>query len=452
MKFKAKQNLKIYTACVFIFVCVASLNAMDWPTYMNSNSRSGVTSEALELDDLNSGWVYTSPAPPQVAWDQGAPWDSYAGVTQVPMRNFDFVLSVTVVGDSVYFGSSVTDSVHCLEVLNGSQKWFYTTNGPVRYPPTYYEGRLYFGSDDGYVYCIDADNGTFIWKYSPSGATRLIGNNNSLIPMWPIRTGAAVADGKVYFAASLVNWQSSYLCAVDALTGSDSGGGLYKVSGGVTPLSAILLSDTKIYLQQGRMYPYAFDRSSGSSLGPIGTDGDGGCYALITEDNYFVHGLGQDHQSGYELRGDKIAVHPDGRALVVANDTTYLLTGTSLSAINRSNSSTIWSVPCDCPYALIYAGGTLFAGGTNKVAAYNSTDGQQLWTQPVNGRVRSLAAADGRLYASTDTGSIHMFGSAYLPADFDKSGTVDLPDLLRFLSDYFKCTNPNDPACENLLD
>ena len=53
------------------------------------------------------------------------------------------------------------------------------------------------------VYRVNARDGSFIWKYSPSGDTRLVGNNGSLIPMWPVRTGTAVLDGKVYFAANV---------------------------------------------------------------------------------------------------------------------------------------------------------------------------------------------------------------------------------------------------------
>lgn len=432
----------------FVVVCIfSSAVAEDWPTYMHDNARSGVTAETLILDELDEGWVYVSPAPPQVAWDGGAPWDAYRSgngtnaFELTPQRDFDFVFFVTVVGQSLYFGSSVTDSVHCLDAHTGRQKWFFTTNGPVRYPPGYDDDKLYFGSDDGYVYCISARDGSLIWKYSPSGDTRLIGNNNSLIPMWPVRTGTAVLDGKVYFAASLVNWQRSYLCSVDAKTGSDSGAGLYSVSGGVTPMGAILASQTNLYLLQGRLPPYSFNRSSGSVLGTIGERGQSGCYALLTPDSRFVRGNAKFHEAGYELAEhntdskDHIATHPNGRRLVVSGNTAYLLTKTSLSAIRRSNASIRWSVPCDCPYVLILSGDVLFAGGTNKVIAYSITNGNELWHRAVNGRARGLAAADGRLFVSTDTGSILMFGPDNLQADLNKNDAVSLLDLAMFAND-----------------
>jgi outer membrane protein assembly factor BamB len=357
-----------------------------------------------------------------VAWDGGAPWDSYrsSGTTicdLTPQRDFDFVFAVTVVGDMLYFGSSVTDSVHCLDARTGQRKWFYTTEGPVRYPPSFYNDKLYFGSDDGHAYCIDAKDSSFIWKYSPSEDNRLIGNNGSLIPMWPVRTGTAVLDGKVYFAASLVNWQSSYLCSLDAQTGSDSGSGLYRVSGGVTPMGAIMASATKLYLLQGRLSPYAFNRSNGSVSGTFGERGQSGCYALLTSDSRFVRGNAKFHAAGFELAEhdtatkDRIATHPNARRLVVSEGSAYILTWTSLKAVRRSNGSNRWSVPCDYPHALILAGDVLFAGGTNKVAAFRTTDGHQIWSHVVDGRARALAAAGGCLFVSTDTGNIHVFSA-----------------------------------------
>ena len=396
--------------------------AEDWPTYMHDNARSGVTAESLALDELDAGWLYVSPAPPRVAWDGGAPWDSFRSNSMenafelTPQRDFDFVFAVTVVGEMLYFGSSVTDSVHCLDATTGRQEWFFTTNGPVRYPPSYDNGKLYFGSDDGHVYCIDAADGSLIWKHSPSEDARLIGNNDSLIPMWPVRTGTAVLDGKVYFAASLVNWQRSYLCSLDAQTGSDSGPGLYTVSGGVTPMGAIMASSTKLYLLQGRLSPYVFNRPDGSVAGTFGERGQSGCYALLTPDSRFVRGNAKVHGAGYELAEhdtnskDRIATHPNARRLVISGDTAYVLTETSLSAVNRTNGAAKWSAPCNYPHALILTGDVLFAGGANKVVAYGIADGDILWSRDVRGRARALATAGGRLFVSTDTGNIHMFG------------------------------------------
>ncbi len=437
-----------------VLIAAKSLSAVDWPTYMHDNARSGVTAESLILAELNPGWIITSPARPQVAWDGGQPWDAFAQLQNVPMRNFDFAFYVTVVGDLLYYGSSVTDSVHCINVNTGKQNWFFHTEGPVRYPPAYYDGKLYFGSDDGYAYCIDAKNGSFNWKYSPSGGeARQIGNNGSIIPMWPVRTGTAIRDGKVYFAASLVSWKGSYLCAIDAQSGSDVGSGLYKVSGGPAPMGAILASPDRIYLMQGRQWPRSFNRATGGGGANIGTaNRNGGCYSLLTSDTNFAYGHGG--ATGYKITesGDKVATYPDGRCMIVSGEVAYIINGNTLKAINRNSGITIWSVPCDCQYSLILTDNVLFAGGTNNVVAYSITNGSELWTGTVNGHVYGLAAAGGRLFASTDTGNIHMFGKHYFPADFDEDSFVNIVDFLFFCNEFLRSTNPTNPVGEDLRD
>ncbi len=434
------------------------VSGADWPTYMHDNARSGVTEETLDLKKLERCWVYESAVPPQVAWDEGAPWDAFAKVSQVPMRDFDFAFYVTAVGDSVFFGSSVNDSVHCLDAATGEVKWYFTTDGPVRFPPSYYGGRLYFGSDDGYMYCISSADGSLIWRYCPSEKdSTLAGNNGSLISMWPIRTATAVMDRKVYFAASLVNWENSYLCSLDAKTGSDRGEGLFKNPGGITPMGPLLASASKIYVPQGRLFPMVFDRKSGKNLGTLGTRGDGGCYALITPDSTFVYGSGRDHKPGDELRefggenNDRIASHPDARRMVVKGRTSYILTNTNVSAVDRKGGGLLWNKKTECTSVIIRAGNVLFTGGFRAVRAINCADGRELWSAKVHGRARGLAAANGRLYVSTDTGKIYMFGSGFDPLDLNEDRVVNNADMMEILFDMGKSTLPGRAESEKLL-
>ncbi len=71
----------------------------------------------------------------------------------------------------------------------------------------------------------------------------------------------------------------------------------------------------------------------------------------------------------------------------------------------------VWRAACDCRFALILAGDTLFAGGEGKLRAYRARDGQQVWTADVNGSVYGLAVANGRLFASTDRGKVYCFSN-----------------------------------------
>jgi len=459
--------------CLMLFVA-AILTTVgfceDWPTYMHDNARSGFTSEVVVLEELKPGWVHTSPAPPQRAWGNGMPWDAWSYNGSVPMRDFDSAFFVTVAGQDIFFGSSVTNSVHCLDAGSGRGKWFFRTDGAVRFPPSFNDGKLYFGSDDGHVYCVTASNGSLVWKYSPVAEKRVIMNNGNLITMSPVRTGTAVLDGKVYFAASLVPWKSSYLCSVDASTGSGTGTGLYTVSGGVAPAGAILASQTNIYLTQGRFYPQIFNRATGAPAGTL--NGATGVFALLTSDGAgtgIVYGQGKDSAHGYKLatHSDKLAAFPGGKLMVVGNGMAYIITetfqvettkgyrkntNTTLKAVNRDDRSVQWTVPCNSRcFSMIMADSTLFVGGVDEVVAYDTSNGQQVWRQPVKGFARGLAYANQRLFVSTDSGKIYMFGKGnFAGADFDGDGDVDFADFQRFIDDYLRCTDPQDTECENV--
>ena len=59
---------------------------------------------------------------------------------------------------------------------------------------------------------------------------------------------------------------------------------------------------------------------------------------------------------------------------------------------------------------IIRAGNVLFAGGKGLVIAVDARTNKRLWTANVGGRAVGLAAADGRLFVSTDAGLIYCFG------------------------------------------
>ncbi len=407
----------IKTARLFLLLWAAAtawVQGEDWPTFQHDNHRSARSSENLPAARLSQQWVYQSPQPPQPAWGGAAKWDAYAGIRGLKsMRNYDPVFHVIVVGQSLFFGSSVDDAVHCLDTRTGQEKWTFTTDGAVRIAPAYWNGRLFFGSDDSQAYCLNADDGALLWKFRPVPADRLILHNGRFIPFWPCRTGVMVEGGNAYFATGMLPWKESYLCAVDAMTGHVApvkSGQFIKKLESVTLEGALLASGTKLISPQGRVAPLLFNRKDGTPLG--GLEGGGGCFVLLTEDARVLHGPGNKSgwiQESSEKDRSKIATFNGGNALVVQSNTAYLLTDSALLALNRTSRKEIWQQPSDCPDALIMAGDVLYTGGTDKVTAFNAADGKPLWRSAVAGRAYGLAVANGALFASTDQGAIHCF-------------------------------------------
>ncbi len=462
----------LWTLCALIGWTVTGASAADWPTYRCDNQRSGVTEESIQVP-LSPAWTYASPTPPQMAWTGPAKWDSYANLRRLEsMRNFDPAFFVIAVGDSVYFGSSVDDAVHCLDAQTGNEKWVFHTDGPVRLPPSWHQGKIYFGSDDGHAYCLDAAQGDLVWKRKPSGPEALLLNDGKLISHWPCRTGVLVQDDIAYFGASLVPWEASYLCAVDAKTGAEEGPGCYRVTlEHLTMQGAMLATQTRLYLPQGRQKPEMFERANGRAIGGFGSSGQGGVFAVVSRTDEFMHGSGQNHGADGELRGfdansrDYFVTFPKATRIVVTDEIAFLNTGVELSGFARArylelgkrqtqllaqqkaikeqlkklgakareaageklkadlqpleaelatlppkmSACYLWRTAADCPHDLILAGGTLFAGGDDRVIAFDTATGKLLWSASVTGKAHGLAVANGRLFVSTDRGTIHCF-------------------------------------------
>ena len=404
--------IRLAAAGMCVLAGMSISRAEDWPTYQHDSQRSACSGENLAAAGLRPDWVYRSPGPPRPAWDGAARWDAYAGIRPLKsMREYDPVYHVSVAGRSLYFGSSADDTVRCLDTRSGKEQWTYTTDGAVRIAPAYANGRVYFGSDDGYAYCLDAIDGRLIWKFQPSPTERLILHNGRFIPFWPCRTGVLVDGGTAYFAVGMLPWKESYLCAVDALTGKPEGLGRYvRRLEAVTLEGAMLASSKRLISPQGRVAPLLFSRQDGAPLG--GLQGGGGCFVLVTPDEHVLHGPGNKTgwiQESSERDRSKIATFNGGNALVVKGDTSYVLTDAVLMAMDRTSRKEIWSQPNRCTLAVIAGGEVLYAGGDGRVAAYRASDGQRLWEGPVAGRAYGLAVADGALFVSTDEGVIQSF-------------------------------------------
>ena len=61
------------------------------------------------------------------------------------------------------------------------------------------------------------------------------------------------------------------------------------------------------------------------------------------------------------------------------------------------------------PHSMILTRDKVFAGGKGRVAGFETRKGRIAWEAKVRGNAYGLAAASGRLYVSTDDGSIYCF-------------------------------------------
>ena len=391
-----------------------------------------VARNALDRDDNRS---------PRPAWPETTAlydiWHGHHGDYQSRV-SFDLAFQVVVGSDSLYFGSSNADTVACLNTLTGKERWKFFTNGPVRFAPTLYEGKIYFGSDDGLAYCLNASDGSLIWSRKVTSDNRLLFGNSRTISTAPVRTSVLVENGIAYWAAGIFSQLGHYLCACDASTDAP----VWTRTPSQPSRGYLLSAGDSLFVPSGKFKPATYNQSNGNGGNTLGLSG---CYALVIGDADFANGPGYGGSRSYINDPGAAIARVDGNCLVVKDEYSYFCTDNEIVKLKRANGAIQWRVSSPYRYSLIMAGDTIFAGGDDEVAAFSTATGETLWTHPVNGRACGLAAASKQLFVSTDKGSIHAFG--HHPADLVQDGAINLKDLWFFGLEWLECTNPNDSRC-----
>ncbi len=145
----------------------------DWPTYRHDAARSGAT-----------------PAP--VAVDLGRQWETPLGGR---------LSSVVVAQGRVYVAQVDAHTLHALDAATGNPVWDFTAGGRIDSPPTVYQGRVLFGSADGWVYALRATDGRLLWRYRAAPAERRLMAYEQLESPWPVSGSVLVEKGVVYCVA-----------------------------------------------------------------------------------------------------------------------------------------------------------------------------------------------------------------------------------------------------------
>ncbi len=166
------------------------------------------------------------------------------------------------------------------------QHRFYT-DAPVRYPPVTRNERIYFGSDDGYLYCLNASTGKLKWRFRSGPSNRKMLGAGRLISAWPVSGGPVIHKGRVYFAAGLWPFMGVFVYSVDAETGkvlwvNDNATSLWKSDAvseqrpqqpsfepsfiSVVPMGALRVEENRLVVPCGRAEPAYFDLTTGAFL------------------------------------------------------------------------------------------------------------------------------------------------------------------------------------------
>ncbi|MBN2291379.1 MAG: PQQ-binding-like beta-propeller repeat protein, partial [Pirellulales bacterium] len=384
---------------------------------MKNVHRNGITAEQLALP-LEQAWMHKTKRPPMPAWTESPAKHNYLANTYnlKPRQNFDRCFDVAVAGSRVYFGSSAGGTVTCLDAGGGGKKlWTFFTDGPIRFAPHVTNDRVYFGSDDGYVYCLNAADASIVWKERAGPSGEKIWGNEHMISVWPVRTSVMVDGEDVYWTAGLFPHEGMFLCKRKAADGS---GGWTKTP--VRPHQGYLAATAdSFFAPSGKSFTAVYKRDNGKHAGDLKkTARDGGCWALVTPDESEVWAgpTVENKAQQFKSSGKTYIASIGGANCLVAEATgVFYNTDTKIIRLNRKDRAAVWSCDLAYPFALIKAGDHLFAGGDGEVAAIDAANGKLLWKHALDGRAYGLAVANGALYVSTDKGSIYCFGKPKTP-------------------------------------
>jgi len=293
----------LLTKIVVLIVGISCSNLQgetgSWPMWRHDANHSGAMPKDLP-SDLHLQWK----------WEFHAPEPAFP--SEEVRLNFDSSYEPVTAGRTIFIPSMVTGSITALNTRTGKENWKFYSDGPVRFAPVVWKEKVYFGSDDGFLYCLDASNGQLKWKFRASPedlkSYKLLGNNR-LISRWAARGGPVLKDGIIYFGSGLWPSEGAYVFAVDAKSGEliwrndnlallenglvDHGA---RRDIGLAPLGYLTIAGNKLIVPVGRALPAIFDIQTGEmepySTGWGGRGGlaRGSWWVCSSDDYYFTSG------------------------------------------------------------------------------------------------------------------------------------------------------------------
>ncbi|MBL8799760.1 MAG: PQQ-binding-like beta-propeller repeat protein [Planctomycetia bacterium] len=395
--------------------------AADWPTYGGDASRTGYTADALPAK-LSPRWEHHATHAPMPAWPRS------------DRQPFDRVAHPVIAGGLLFFGSSADGTIRALDTATGQSRWTYYTDAPVRFAPAVWKDRLFAVSDDGFLYCLNAADGKLLWKKRGGPDGRMILGNDRMVSCWPARGGPVVVEDRVYFGAGIWPSDGIYFYCLDAATGkelwlNDRSGSIYmgqphggaNAHSGVSSQGYLLAHGDQLLMPTGRAVPASFKRTDGVfqyfHLQQYGHKG--GTTTLATGDHFINGGLLFDLKTGNSLDvvgPGVVAASPEG----VATSTLKGVTFSKFADKERKDKKgetikyrgldKVWTV-ADAPggTAVIIAGQHVISAGGKQVVAIDRKSQARVWSTQVDGNAHGLAVADGKLFVSTDAGTIYCF-------------------------------------------
>lgn len=304
-------------------------------------------------------------------------------------------------GDKLWIGSDQGDLL-CLN-RGGQELWRFAVRDRQRGihgTPCEWEGRIYFGAYDGYLYCLCGESGRLLWELR---AGQWIG-------------ASPVVDRGLLYVGVEYGQMGGSLIAVDALSGRQ----LWEAPAGDYVHSGACLTGDRIFFGANDGIVRALERGSGQLLwkyytrGPIKSDlvcdgqrllvagGDGVLYCLEVGGGNLLwkRRLSRQLYCRPLLLGELVLAGGDGTCLI---------------ASRLHDGQVAWAAPLGSSLvggACLGAGGHIWASGIGGTIGCFSHDGRPLGYWETGHPIRNRPSGDAELTCVADmAGNLYAFDS-----------------------------------------
>ena len=425
-------------------MCTSAILAENWTTYMHDSKRHGISKESLK-SPLYLQWVHKAKQKPSPAWPAPARQDYLHSIFKLtPTTIYDRVFHTTIANGLLYYASSSENTVYCLNANNGNLIWKFSIDAPIRLSPLFYNNKIYFGADNGFLYSLNAKTGKKNWKYfAGPKENRLLPGNGKLISRWPIRAGIARYENTIYFSAGLFPKEGVYNCAINAETGKE----IYKTKMKSPAQGYISVNKDIVSIPTGRTIPTSLDRNTGRYKHYASINcWTGGAGYVIEAEGIIITGndekgriailSAETKKSIAKINAFKVILDNgvlyvnEGNSLIAIDKKTYINANLKINKINETPpkkqtlkdkdelaeakqsliASNLWRRELKGIKTIILSKNKLYLGGVESIFILDKKTGKLENEQDVNGVVYGLAISDKKLFASTTEGYIYCFG------------------------------------------
>ena len=323
--------------------------------------------------------------------------------------------SPAVVDGRVYVGSD-DGYLYCLNATTTTSEglliWKYQTGGPVKSSPTVIDGQVFFGSDDGYLYCLNATTGDLIWKFRTGGS---------------VRSSPAVVNEKVIFGSNdgyVYSIDRFYLLdgvpyliwkygPIETLYSSPSIAQNYVFIGASSGLYCLNMETTNI---EGELV-WRYVWSAYYAYTPALLDNK--LFVSYLSRENWCHFAALNASTGSIIWTRALAIGEDISSVSLAYNKVFVGRSGAILAFNQTTGELLWAVSeWTGGWALLssptVAAGRVFVGRGSGLYCLNESTGEILWKYAADVRWSSPAVANGRIYIGAADGRIIAFGNASL--------------------------------------